>query len=123
MIVKPVLDAEMLSEWDALDKESQTPFLKDTVQLFFSTGYETVSQLQLELERGNLSRFKFLAHRLKGSCLNLGFLRTADYCAALEAMELLPGNAHETCANIQSTLKEAALQIETDFPRLAGLTI
>jgi HPt (histidine-containing phosphotransfer) domain-containing protein len=121
--VRAVLDTEMLGEWDLLDKECASPFLKDTVQLFFSTGYETLAQLELELTRGNLSRFKFLAHRLKGSCLNLGFLRAADYCGLLEGLEALPGNAKETCASIGLTLKETAHQIETAFPRLSGFSI
>lgn len=123
MKLQPVLDAEMLGEWDALDQESESPFLRDTVDLFFVTGRETIAQLEVELDRGNVSRVKFLAHRLKGSCLNLGFLRAADYCRLLEALEALPGNAKETLRNVQGALQEASLQIQTEFPRLAGLTI
>lgn len=80
---RDILDHGTLAALRSLENDSDSTFLADAIDLFFSSG--DLPALERAVAGGDLDAAKRLAHTIKGASATLGARRLAEACAQLEA--------------------------------------
>ena len=90
------------------EKEGQT-FLNELIDIYRTSGTETVAELNQTFEKGDLEALSRQAHKLKGLSRNIGALRLGNLCAELEF------EAKTKSASVQSTAASLCRELAREF--------
>ncbi|WP_310964667.1 ATP-binding protein [Nocardioides terrisoli] len=105
-----ILDIERLE--DLLDMgEAATPLVQRAIDNFVADAFEQVEELREVAKRGDAKRFEFVAHKLKGSALNLGAMRVGRI--SLELQELGSADRVGHAVGLVDQLEKALAQTVT----------
>ncbi len=81
---KPVLDPERLAALRSLDGDDEPDVSREVAGLFLTSTEEGIGMIEAALAAGNAADLRVLAHRVKGSCGNVGATRLEALCKDLE---------------------------------------
>lgn len=81
---EPVLDPERLAALRSLDGDDEPEVSLQVVRLFLSSTEEAIAQIEAALAAADPVELRAVAHRVKGSCGNMGASRLEALCRDLE---------------------------------------
>src|SRR5262245_23613681 len=84
--IRVLVDVDHLRGLREVGGESSAQFMTDLVDAFSAEGAEEIAQIRESVAGGDASRLVQVAHRLKGSALNLGCQAMADTAGELESL-------------------------------------
>lgn len=82
--VEPVLDPERLAALRSLDGDDEPDVSVEVAGLFLTSTEEGIAEIEAVLQTTNAAELRALAHRIKGSCGNVGATRLEALCKDLE---------------------------------------
>jgi PAS domain S-box-containing protein len=80
----PIMDPSKLQELAVLEEEDQTSFVRELIEMFLRDSTKLYEQLIAAIGRGDSETIQFMAHKLRGTCLNLGLEALAHHCGSIE---------------------------------------
>lgn len=107
----PLLDAVVIGRLKEMTAGSDPGFFNKVVQMYFNQSEEVMRLMESAMSSGVFDELSSLAHKLKGSSLNLGAARVAEICRLIEIrgktgdVEGLAGLVDELKSQIGATLK------------------
>ncbi len=78
-----IIDQEVI---DGLTEIGDQDFLIELIDIFLAQSEELAHEIKLSVDAKNISELKKAAHKLKGSCLNLGAKGLGDICNKVESL-------------------------------------
>ena len=79
-----VIDASVIESLRSLAMPGEPDILADVVQLFLADSPVMLASLSAAMEAGDGEAVSSIAHRLRGSALELGAIRMVPLCAEIE---------------------------------------
>jgi PAS domain S-box-containing protein len=80
----PVLDQGALQRLMDIGKQTDPGFLQQILDMFMKQAPQNINEIREALERGDFNTLWKSAHKLKGTCLNIGASRLGDLCRSIE---------------------------------------
>ena len=81
---EPVLDPERLAALRSLDGDDEPDVSLEVVRLFLTSTEEGITQIEAALAAADPVELRAVAHRVKGSCGNVGANQLEALCRDLE---------------------------------------
>lgn len=88
--------------------------LREVLSLFRTELSTTIAQIHAAIEAGDAVQVRFLAHRLKGACYQLGAKRCGEVAAALE----LQSSQSKFSGHVVASLEHEGVKLERVLERL-----
>ena len=110
---EPVLDPERLAALRSLDGDDEPEVSLEVVRLFLTSTEEGITQIETALAAGDTGELRAVAHRVKGSCGNVGANQLEALCRDLEMAgreDRIPGGRspelRDEWTRVKAALKE-----------------
>jgi PAS domain S-box-containing protein len=81
---QPLLNMEVVKRLKEMTAGSDPTFFKQVINMFMDQSDEIVNEITVQFAAGNESEIASLAHKLKGSALNIGANNLAEICRQIE---------------------------------------
>jgi HPt (histidine-containing phosphotransfer) domain-containing protein len=81
---EPVLDPERLAALRSLDGDDEPDVSIEVTRLFLTSTAEGIDEIEAALRDDDAAALRAVAHRVKGSCGNVGATRLEAICRDLE---------------------------------------
>lgn len=90
-------------------------FFREILSMYFNQSEEIMSNIKTNYSSGNIDEVKALAHKLKGSCLNIGVTKMAEVCRKLEKeiKDNNISNLSEIISELESVSSETNKQLSS----------
>ncbi len=108
--VSPALDPARLADLRALAGPDMPDLAAEVARLFVAASQEGVARLEAGAESGDCDVVAYEAHQLKGSGANVGAVRLAEQCGAIE--QRARNEAQIDAERVQEVAGELARVIE-----------
>jgi PAS domain S-box-containing protein len=80
-----LLDNSAINRLMDIGKATDPGFLQQILDMFLKQAPESISEIKLSLEKGDPITMWKAAHKLKGTCLNIGAKKMAEICKEMES--------------------------------------
>ena len=80
----PLLDQKQLRSLQSLNEPGQSDIVTDLMRIFFNQTPELILKLKSAAKNSKAETIQALAHKLKGSCANIGARQLSNLAATIE---------------------------------------
>jgi HPt (histidine-containing phosphotransfer) domain-containing protein len=110
------IDWKVLKDWEEAGSETGTCFLHDVLRLFLETTPSLIDEIRHGARSKNTAALKTLSHRLKGSCVNLGFTELAALSDTIETAARQNSVALESTEKLPEAFQTIKVAVEGILP-------
>jgi len=112
-----LMDQNAIDRLKDINQKVDPAFLSQVITMFTSQAPAMIEEILQAEQKGDLTRMSQTAHKLKGSCLNLGAKQLAELCKQIEINS--KGNSVSKLPPLTSALKEVYSETENALKKIA----
>ncbi|MBL7924512.1 MAG: PAS domain S-box protein [Bacteroidia bacterium] len=113
----PLINQSAIQRLMDIGKQTDPGFLQQVLEMFMKQAPENIEEIKQGLDRGDLTAMWKAAHKLKGTCLNIGAARLSEVCRDIErkGRNLEIAGLHGLCMQLENDYRATVTELKNLF--------